>query len=140
MNKPEPIPLFHKIDCVSFYVPDLDAGLAFYRDRLGHALIWRAEHAVGLRLPGTDAEIVLQDERPGQEIDFKVSSADEAARQFVEAGGTILVAPFEIQIGRAVVVQDPWGNPYVLLDTSKGLLVTDENGRVTGNQPVDQGG
>ena len=140
MKNPEPTPLVHKIDCVSFYVPDLDAGLAFYRDRLGFALIWRTEHAVGLRLPGTDAEIVLQDERPGQEIDFKVLSADEAARQFVEAGGTILVPPFDIQIGRAVVVQDPWGNLYVLLDASKGLLATDENGRVIGNQPVDQGG
>ena len=118
-------------------MPNLEAGLAFYRDRLSHSLIWRAEHAVGLRLPGTDAEIVLQDERPGEEIDFKVPSADEAARQFVEASGTILVPPFDIQIGRAVVVQDQWGNSYVLLDTSKGLLVTDENGKVTGNQPVE---
>jgi predicted enzyme related to lactoylglutathione lyase len=92
---------------------------------------------VGLRLPGTDAEITLQDERPGQEIDFKVPSADQAARQFVEAGGTILIPPFDIQIGRAVVVQDPWGNPYVLLDASKGLLATDENGRVIGNQPLE---
>jgi catechol 2,3-dioxygenase-like lactoylglutathione lyase family enzyme len=140
VKNPEPTPLVYKIDCVSFYVPDLDAGLAFYRDRLGHTLIWRTEHALGLRLPGTDAEIVLQDERPSQEIDFKVLSADEAARQFVEAGGRLLVPPFDIQIGRAVVVQDPWGNPYVLLDTSKGLLATDENGRVIGNQPVDQGG
>ena len=140
MKNPEPSPLVHTIDCVSFYVPDLDAGLAFYRNRLGLALIWRTEHAVGLRLPGTDAEIVLQDDRPGQEIDFKVISADEAARRFVEAGGTILVPLFDIQIGRAVVVQDPWGNLYVLLDASKGLLATDENGRVIGNQPVDQGG
>ena len=137
MNKQESTPLVNAIDCVSFYVPDLDAGLEFYRDRLGLALIWRAEHALGLRLPGTDAEIVLQDQRRGQEIDFKVPSADEAARQFVEAGGTILVPPFDIQIGRAVVVQDPWGNPYVLLDASKGLLATDENGRVIGNQPVE---
>jgi catechol 2,3-dioxygenase-like lactoylglutathione lyase family enzyme len=135
---PEPPPLIRKIDCVSFYVPNLEAGLAFYREKLGHALIWRDEHSAGLRLPGTDAEIVLQDERPGQEIDFKVHAADEAARQFVAAGGTILVRPFDIQIGRAVVVQDPWGNSYVLLDTSKGLLATDENGRVTGNLPIEE--
>lgn len=44
--------------------------------------------------------------------------------------------PFEIQIGRAAVVADPWGNTYVLLDTTKGLLETDNQGRVTGNQPV----
>ena len=133
----KPAPLVQKIDCVRLYVPDLEAGLAFYRDRLGHALIWRTEHALGLGLPGTDAEIVLQDEQPGQEIDFKVASADQAARQFVEAGGTIIVPPFDIQIGRAVVVQDPWGNPYVLLDASQGLLATDENGRVIGNLPPE---
>jgi lactoylglutathione lyase len=138
MKNLELIPLVDKIDCVSFYVPDLDTGLAFYRDKLGHALIWRDAHSAGLRLPGTDAEIVLRDERPGIEIDFKVHSAVEAARQFVAGGGTILVPPFDIPIGRAVVVQDPWGNPYVLLDTSKGLLATDENGNVTGNLPVEE--
>ena len=135
MIEPKPTSLIQKIDCLRFYVPDLEAGLAFYRDRLGHTLIWRTEHAVGLGMPGTDAEIVLQDEQPGQEIDFMVPSADEAAWQFVEAGGTMLTPPFDIQIGQAVVVQDPWGNPYVLLDTSHGLLATDENGKVIGNQP-----
>jgi lactoylglutathione lyase len=137
LNNQELPPLVHKIDCVSFYVPNLEDGLAFYRDKLGHALIWRDAHSAGLRLPGTDAEIVLRDERPGQEIDFTVHSADEAARQFAAAGGTILVPPFDIQIGRAAVVQDPWGNAYILLDTSKGLLATDENGNVTGNLPIE---
>lgn len=39
------------VDAVTFRVPDLDAGLAFYRDRLGHELIWRndAEGQAGLR-------------------------------------------------------------------------------------------
>ncbi len=45
--------------------------------------------------------------------------------------------PFDIQIGRAVVVEDPWGNRFVLLDASKGLLVTDADGNVIGNAPVD---
>lgn len=53
----------------------------------------------------------------------------------VEAGGTIVVAPFDIQVGRCVVVGDPWGTPLVLLDTSKGLLVTDADGNVTGDAP-----
>ena len=102
-------PLFQKIDCIRLRVDDLDEALAFYRDRLGHALVWRAERSVGLRMPDTDAEIVLHTEEHGQEIDFKVASADAAAERFVAAGGTILVPPFEIQIGRCVVVADPWG-------------------------------
>jgi catechol 2,3-dioxygenase-like lactoylglutathione lyase family enzyme len=32
-------PLFRKVDCLQIPVPDLEAGLAFYRDRLGHPLI-----------------------------------------------------------------------------------------------------
>ena len=58
---------------------------------------------------------------------------DSAAQRFAEAGGELVVPPFDIQIGRACVVRDPWGNQLVLLDASKGLLATDENGNVTGN-------
>ncbi len=136
MNPSQPKPLAQKIDCVRLYVSDLDAGLAFYRDHLGHELIWRTERAVGLRMPETDAEIVLQIEDKKQEIDLKVESADAAAVRFEEAGGKVLVPPFDIQIGRAVVVQDPWGNQFVLLDASKGLLVTDAEGNVVGNAPA----
>ena len=132
--------LIAKIDCVRLYVPDLESGLAFYRDQLGLDLIWRTEQAIGLGLPGQDVageqcptEIVLQTERQSPEIDFKVDSADEAAAFIEQIGGEILVPPFDIPIGRCVVVQDPWGNELVLLDSSKGLLVTDEQGNVIGN-------
>lgn len=84
-------------------------------------------------MPGTDAEIVLQTEDPGQEVDFLVDSADKSAKRFVEAGGKIIVEPFEIQIGRCAVLQDPWGNPLVLLDMTKGRLATDADGNVSGN-------
>ena len=43
--------LLRKVDCVRVYVPDLEAGLSFYRDRLGHELIWRTGSAAGLRTP-----------------------------------------------------------------------------------------
>jgi predicted enzyme related to lactoylglutathione lyase len=133
MRHPLPAPLLRKVDCIRLYVPGLDAGLAFYRDRLGHELIWRTKQALGLRMPDTDAEIVLQVEDGGQEIDLQVDSADAAATRFEEAGGKVIVPPFDIQIGRCVVVQDPWGNRLVLLDASQGLLVTDADGNVIGN-------
>jgi hypothetical protein len=41
--------------------------------------------------------------------------------------------PFDIQIGRCVVLEGPWGNPLVLLDTGKGLLKTDIDENVIGN-------
>lgn len=127
------MPLLRKVDCVRLYVPDLEGGLAFYRDRLGHELIWRTETAAGLRLPETDAELVLQTEEQRQEVDFLVDSADKSATFIEQSGGKVIVPPFDIQIGRCVVVEDPWGNPLVLLDASKGLLKTDIDGKVVGN-------
>ena len=124
--------LIRKVDCVRLYVPDLEAGLSFYRDRLGHELIWRTETAAGLRLPESEAELVLQTEEQRQEVDLLVDSADEAAKFIEQVGGKVIVQPFDIQIGRCVVLEDPWGNPLVLLDTSKGLLKTDDNGNVIG--------
>jgi predicted enzyme related to lactoylglutathione lyase len=124
--------LFEKIDCVQIPVPDLEAGLAFYRDRLGHELIWRTGTAAGLRMPETDAEIVIQTERPQMEVDLKVASAEEAVERMVISGGKLVAGPFDIQIGRCAVVLDPWGNALVVLDSSKGRFVTDKEGNVVG--------
>jgi lactoylglutathione lyase len=125
--------LLRKVDCVRLYVPDLEAGLTFYRDSLGHELIWRTETAAGLRLMDTDTELVIQTEDQGQEVDFLVDSAEESAKLIEQAGGKVIVPPFDIQIGRCVVLEDPWGNPLVLLDSSKGLLKTDADGNIIGN-------
>lgn len=124
-------PLLRKVDCVSFPVRDLDEALAFYRDRLGHDLVWRTPTAVGLRLPETDAELVLhtQATRPPA-AELKVDSVPDAVARFEAAGGARVFGPFEIQIGLCAVVADPWGNQLVLLDTSKGLLHTDAQGNV----------
>ncbi|MGC9395312.1 MAG: VOC family protein [Anaerolineae bacterium] len=126
-------PLIQKVDCIRLYVTSLEAGLAFYRDQLGLELIWRTEQAVGLRLPDDATEIVLHTERQGPEIDLTVACADDAAVQIEEAGGKVVVPPFDIQIGRCVVIRDPWDNELVFLDTTKGLLETDADGNVIGN-------
>lgn len=125
-------PLFKKIDCVRLPVSDLESGLAFYRDRIGLELIWITEDSAGLKMPEDDSEIVLYTENRGEEIDILVDSADDAARCFESAGGEVVVQPFDIRIGRCVVVKDSWGNELVLLDNSKGRLVTDEGYNVVG--------
>lgn len=129
-------PLIWSVDCVQLYVTDLDEGLAFYRDALGLELIWRTATAVGLRLPNDVTELVLQTERPAPEVDFKVASADAAVERIVAAGGRVIVPPFDIPIGRCVVVEDPWGNPLVLLDMTRGRFVTDGEGNVIGTAPA----
>ncbi len=130
MNNSTNRAMFIKVDCIRLHVADLDAGITFYRDRLGQQLVWRTEKEAGLRLRDSDSEIVLHLEPGRPEIDLMVESADGASAQFEKAGGTVLIPPFEIQIGRAAVVEDPWGNQLVLLDAGKGLLKTDSDGWV----------
>ena len=68
-------------------------GAAFYRDRLGHELIWRDDSAAGLRLPDSDAELVLHTDDRLMETDFLVVSVPAAISRFVEAGGKLIAGP-----------------------------------------------
>ncbi len=126
-------PLMRSIDAVTVPVPDLDSGLRFYRDGLGHRLLWRNDELgqAGLGLPDSEAEIVLT-----TELDYTpnwlVSSADKAAAAVVAAGGRVVTAPFDIPVGRGVVVADAFDNVLVLLDLSTGRYTTDDTGSVTG--------
>lgn len=119
-------------------VPDLDAALEFYRDRLGHALIWRSGTAAGLRLSASNAELVLQTERPEVETDLMVESVEVGVERFVAAGGRLLHGPFDIPIGRCAVVADPFHNVLVMLDPSNGQLRTNREEVVIGNEPPPQ--
>ena len=79
--------LFRKVDCHSIPVADLDAALAFYRDGLGHELIWRDDSAAGLRLPDSDAELVLHtDERPIETIFWLLRCQPRSADLLKRAG------------------------------------------------------
>jgi predicted enzyme related to lactoylglutathione lyase len=125
--------LLRKIDAVTVPVPDLDQGLRFYRDGLGHDLLWRDDSRgqAGLRMPETDAEIVLT-LRQAYEPGWLVASASEAARVVVDAGGRMVTGPVDLPVGSLVVVADPFGNVLVLVDLSKGRYTTDAGGDVTG--------
>jgi catechol 2,3-dioxygenase-like lactoylglutathione lyase family enzyme len=124
--------LFRTVDCVRIPVPDLDRGLAFYTGGLGHRLIWRTATAAGLRMPGGDAELVLHTDGVDPEVDLLVDSVDDAVTEIVRAGGSVRSAPSDIPVGRVAVVADPFGNPLVILDLTRGRYRTDEDGTVTG--------
>lgn len=125
--------LLRSVDAVTAPVPGLDAGLAFYVGALGHALRWRNDEIgqAGLALPESDTEIVLTTTH-GYEPNWLVDSVDLAAARIEAAGGTVLVEPFDIPVGRVAVVADPFGNALVLVDLSKGRYSTDEDGQVKG--------
>ena len=121
------------VDAVTLPVPDLDGGLEFYRDGLGHELLWRNDELgqAGLRLPEGETELVLST-RLGYAPNWLVASVDDAVASILAAGGAVLVGPTEIPVGRLAVVADPFANVLVLVDLSNGRYVTDEQGRVTG--------
>ena len=124
-------PLLRQLDAVTVPVPDLDQGLAFYRDQLGHELLWRndALEQAGLRLPESNTELVLSaalDYAPN----WLVTSVEDAVDRLVAAGGRVISPPTPIPVGRVAVVADPFGNQLVLVDLSSGTYRTDATGRV----------
>lgn len=132
-----PDPLFRKLDCYSLPVENLDSAIAFY-GALGHQLIWReGTYAAGLRLPDSNAEIVLHTDNRPIETYFLVESVPKAIERIKNAGGKLVTGPFEIQVGLYAMLRDPWNNPLVILDFSKGILETDSEGNVIGNRDPD---
>ena len=140
-------PLLLYVDAVTVPVPDLDAGMAFYCNILGHQLMWRND-AIGsaaLSTPGSATEIVLTTQL-NYEPDWKVASAHAVAEVFRARGGRVVMEPQDIPIGRVAVVEDPFGNRLVVLDSTKGTYDTDQSHAVIGvskeppaNEGVDMG-
>jgi len=126
-------PLLTGVDAVTVPVPDLDAGIAFYRDQLGQPLLWRHDELgqAGLGLATSGTEIVLSTRQPYAPT-WLVESADDAAAAMVAAGGSLVAGPSDLPVGRLAVVTDVFGNELVLVDLSRGRYVTDEDGTVRG--------
>ena len=127
-------PLFRKLDNLLLRVADLDAAVSFYRDRLGHRVVWRSDEAVGFALPDTDAELVAH-LHIGPETDVLVEDVDEAVAAFLSAGGEALRGSVRHRDRALRACSRPLRQRTVLLDQSKGVLATDRNGRVVGVTP-----
>ena len=112
--------IFRRVDAVTVPVPDLDAGLRFYSRALGHRLKWRddAVGQAGLELPDGDSELVLTT-RQSYQPNWLVTDIQDAVELLVGHGGQLIPAPFDLPVGRAAVVRDPFENILVLLDLSK---------------------
>ena len=72
----------------------------------------------------SDAEIVLHRETsiPSPvEVHYLVDNVVFAVAHYAAEGCEILVAPFDITIGKCAVIRDPFGTRLCILDTTKGL-------------------
>ncbi len=103
------------------YMPvrDIKEALKLYRDTLGFEEGWReGDLTVGLKLPGTEVLLMLDQDTPTQDKPgpfFKVDSVDEfyASHQGKLAFNA---EPKDIPPGRYVSFDDPWGNRVHVLD------------------------
>ena len=120
-----------RVGCVSFCVPDLDAGIEQYTQGLGLALLWRTQDSCGLGLPNDVTEVVLST-HPVPQVQFYTDSVEAALPRMLEAGFACREPPFDIDIGRCAVLADAWGNAFCVLDMTKGWYSVDGSGNVTG--------
>jgi lactoylglutathione lyase len=123
--------MFKGIDCILLYVDNLEKGIIYYRDKMGLTLKWKKQTRAGFAL-GEVSELVIQTQDREQETDILVDDVPAEVENIKAAGGKILYGPFDIDIGKAAVIEDPWKNVYVILDLSKGTYATDAQGNVTG--------
>ena len=126
--------LTRSIGSIQFQVADLDTALYFHRDKLGHEVRWRTETHVALTIPDGKPEIVLQTDRDEPETGLIVGSVIDAVANFLAVGGRVVASPFDIQISRCPILDDPRGNRLVLVDSTDGPLKIDKNGWVIGNE------
>jgi predicted enzyme related to lactoylglutathione lyase len=98
---------------------DLAAGVGFYTELLG----WTAQDVPGpfprtsftlgdLLIGGGHAPAPQEDPAPRWSISFWVADADEAAATAEKLGGTVLLAPMDIPVGRFTVLADPQGATF----------------------------
>jgi uncharacterized protein len=98
---------------------DLAAGAGFYTAMFG----WSADDAPGpfprttftlgdLLIGGGHAPAPQEDPTPRWSLSFWVADADQAAARAQELGGTVLLPPMDIPVGRFTVVADPQGATF----------------------------
>jgi uncharacterized protein len=98
---------------------ELAAGGDFYGELLG----WSREDVSGpiarttftlgkLLIGGGHAPVPQEDPTPRWTISFWVADADRAAARAEELGGTVLLPPMDVPVGRFTVVADPQGAAF----------------------------
>lgn len=112
-----------KLSLIYLPVKDLKAALALYRDTLGFEEAWReGEFTAGLALPGTDVQLMLDQDAPEGDKPGPFFQVDDVDAFYAERRGELafVAPPKDIPPGRYVAFDDPWGNRVHVLDLSAG--------------------
>lgn len=116
--------MLRKIDCIMIRVDDIQAAATYYANVFGLCLQWSGDDSIGLVFPESDAEIVLHNDPDipsSVEVYYLVDNVVAAVAHYEAQGCRVLVAPFDITIGKCAVIQDPFGTRLCILDLTKGL-------------------
>jgi predicted enzyme related to lactoylglutathione lyase len=107
---------------------DVDADLAFYRDRLGAEVVWDREamgtHVAAVRL-GEGPLVLLADHREAGAVlpIWTVDDLDAAQAELKQRGWTAPVTRVEVPDGPCLLLTDPSGNEVGLLhQVRRGIL------------------
>jgi predicted enzyme related to lactoylglutathione lyase len=108
---------------------ELAAGARFYTELFG----WTAEDLPGpmrrtsftlgdLLIGGGHAPVPQEDPTPAWKVTFWVGDADRAAATAGELGGSVLLAPMDVPVGRFTVLADPQGASFTAAAVPGGAL------------------
>lgn len=116
--------MLRKIDCVMIRVADIPAAADYYERVFGLRPLWSGDGTIGLVFNDSDAEIVLHSD-PGipsaAEVHYLVDDVTAAVAHYAAQGCQVVVAPFDVTIGKCAVIRDPFGTQLCILDTTKGM-------------------
>lgn len=112
-----------KIDCVMFYVSNLEKATKFYENVLGLKRVWtdREREMIGFIFPESDSEIVIHRDPslPNPCFSFNVTNVEEFCNEYQKKGYTIVQKPFDVRCGKFAVLADPDGNELPIIDLTK---------------------
>jgi uncharacterized protein len=109
--------------------PDLAAAKAFYAELLG----WGAQDIPGqfprtsfslgdLLVGGGHAPTPQEGPAARWTISFRVADADQSAERLQQLGGTVLLPPMDVPVGRFAIVADPAGASFSVAAVPGGPL------------------
>jgi lactoylglutathione lyase len=104
-------------------VEDVQAAASYYADVFGLHPQWSGDGSIGLVFQETNAEIVLHSDQnipSSVEVYYLVDDVVSAVADYAARGCQILIAPFDITIGKCAVIRDPFGTRLCILDMTKG--------------------
>ena len=119
-----------KVDCLWFYVDDLERWIDFYKNKMWLELKWKWENDAWFYLWDSEAELVIQTKEKRQEVDLLVDNVLESVKGFRKIWLKIIVEPFDINIWKCAVIEDLWWNTFTILDNTKWLYNTDKDGNI----------